>query len=241
MSLASQNPSFEHYQRVIIPNKSGEKLVGILHESSGTTTNDIVILCHGFRCSKDINLILNLAAALEKEQISSFRFDFSGNGESEGSFEYGNHWKEVDDLHAVAQHFRESNRVIRAIVGHSKGGDVVLLYASKYHELKTVVNLSGRYDLKAGIEERLGKDYLERIRKDGFFDVKRSSGKLDYRVTEESLMDRLGTNMHEACLQIDKDCRSLQFMVLLTKLSRFKMHMSLLRSYQITSYISLKS
>lgn len=60
---------------------------------------------------------------------------------------------------------------------HDAGGDVVLLYASKYHEIKTVVNLSGRYDLKAGIEERLGKDYLERIRKDGFFDVKRSSGK----------------------------------------------------------------
>jgi len=57
------------------------------------------------------------------------------------------------------------------------GGDVVLLYASKYHDIKTVVNLSGRYDLKAGIEERLGKDYLERIWKDGFIDVKRSSGK----------------------------------------------------------------
>jgi len=54
------------------------------------------------------------------------------------------------------------------------GGGVVLLYASKYHDIKTVVNLSGRYDLKAGIEERLGKDYLERIRKDGFIDVMRS-------------------------------------------------------------------
>ncbi|MCI03743.1 hypothetical protein A2U01_0024784, partial [Trifolium medium] len=86
-------------------------------------------------------------------------------------------------------------------------GDVVLLYASKYHDIKTVVNLSGRYDLKAGIEERLGKDYLVRIKKDGFIDVKKSSGSLDYRVTEESLMDRLGTNMHEACLQIDKECR----------------------------------
>lgn len=36
------------------------------------------------------------------------------------------------------------------------------------------------------------------------------AGKLDYRVTEESLMDRLGTNMHEACLQIDKDCRLME-------------------------------
>jgi hypothetical protein len=57
------------------------------------------------------------------------------------------------------------------------GGDVVLLYASKYHDIKTVVNLSGRYDLKVGIEERLGKDYLERIKKDGFIDVRTRTGK----------------------------------------------------------------
>lgn len=94
--------------------------------------------------------------------------------ESEGSFEFGHYWREVDDLHDVIQHFHRANRIVTAIIGHSKGGGVVLLYASKYHDIKTVVNLSGRYDLKAGIEERLGKDYLERIRKDGFIDVMRS-------------------------------------------------------------------
>jgi uncharacterized protein len=57
----------------------------------------------------------------------------------------------------------------------------VLLYASKYHEIKTVVNLSGRYDLKAGIEERLGKDYLERITNNGVIDVKARSGKVRAR------------------------------------------------------------
>jgi len=40
----------DHYQRIIILNKNGEKLVGILHETG--TTNDIVILCHGVQCSK---------------------------------------------------------------------------------------------------------------------------------------------------------------------------------------------
>jgi len=35
--------------RVIIPNKHGENLVGILHESG---SREIVILCHGFRSSK---------------------------------------------------------------------------------------------------------------------------------------------------------------------------------------------
>lgn len=56
---------------------------------------------------------------------------------------------------------------------HDVGAGVVLLYASKYNDVKTVVNISGRYDLKAGIEERLGKNYMERIKEDGFIDVKR--------------------------------------------------------------------
>ncbi|KAJ1400676.1 Serine aminopeptidase, S33 [Sesbania bispinosa] len=202
MALPAQTPGVEQ-QRVIVPNKHGEKLVGILHESG---TREIVVLCHGFRSSKEANAIVNIAAALGNAGISSFRFDFAGNGESDGSFQYGYYWREADDLHAITQHFHESNRVVTAIVGHSKGGGVVLLYASKYHDVKTVVNLSGRYDLKTGVEERLGKDYMERIRKDGFIDVKRS-GSFEYRVTLESLIDRLNTNMHEACLQIDKECR----------------------------------
>jgi S-formylglutathione hydrolase FrmB len=47
--------------------------------------------------------------------------------ESEGSFQFAKFLTEVDDLHAVIQHFRESNRVIRAIVGHSKGILICLL------------------------------------------------------------------------------------------------------------------
>ncbi|ESW26640.1 hypothetical protein PHAVU_003G135900 [Phaseolus vulgaris] len=203
MAQSSQNPSRQ--QKVIITKKNDNKLVGILHESG---TEEIVILCHGLGSTKEDDVMTNLAAALENAGVSSFRFDFTGNGESEGSFEFGHYWREVDDLHDVIQHFHRANRIVTAIIGHSKGGGVVLLYASKYHDIKTVVNLSGRYDLKAGIEERLGKDYLERIRKDGFIDVMRS-GSFDYRVTLESLMDRLDTNMHEACLQIDKDCRVL--------------------------------
>ncbi|KAK7388205.1 hypothetical protein VNO78_23014 [Psophocarpus tetragonolobus] len=197
-------PAVEQH-KVIIPNKHGEKLVGILHESG---SREIVILCHGYRSSKETNVLVNLATALEKARFSSFRFDFAGNGESDGSFQYGYYWREAEDLRAVIQHFHESSRGVSAIVGHSKGGCVVLLYASKYHDIKTVVNISGRYDLKAGIEERLGKHYMEKMRKDGFIDVKRS-GNFEYCVTLESLMDRLNTNMHEACIQIDKECRVL--------------------------------
>lgn len=208
MAEAVQNPSIQQ-QKIIIPNKYGNKLVGILHEAG---TKEIVILCHGLRASKEDNIMTQLAAALENAGISSFRFDFTGNGESEGSFEFGNYWREVDDIHSVAQHFHEANRRVMAIIGHSKGANVVLLYASKYHDVKTVANLSGRYDLKAGIEDRLGNNFLERIRKEGFIELKTKSGSVEYRITEESLKDRLSIDMHEACLQIDKECRHDRFL-----------------------------
>lgn len=54
----------------------------------------------------------------------------------------------------------------------------MLLYASKYHDISTVVNVSGRYDLTEGIVERLGKDVMQRIKKDGFIDVKNKTGNL---------------------------------------------------------------
>ncbi|KAL8035913.1 hypothetical protein ABFS82_12G122600 [Erythranthe guttata] len=193
-------------QKVTILNKRDEKLVGVLHD---TASQKLVVLCHGFRSTKEFDIMVNVASALESEGISAFRFDFSGNGESEGLFHFGNYSSEVEDLRSVIDYFQEINRSTVAILGHSKGGNVVLLYASKYHDIPAVVNISGRYDLKKGLEERIGKKFLEKINKDGYIDIKKRTGEVDYRVTKESIMERLNTNMHEACLSIDEKCRVL--------------------------------
>ncbi|XVF89083.1 hypothetical protein PTKIN_Ptkin19aG0102200 [Pterospermum kingtungense] len=193
-------------QRIVIPNSHGENLVGILHE---TGSKDLVIICHGFQSKKERIPMVSLATALEAEGISAFRFDFAGNGESEGSFMYGNYRREAEDLRAVVQHFRNKERLVSAIIGHSKGGNVVLFYASKYNDVSIVVNISGRFHLEKGIEGRLGKDYLQRIKQNGFIDVKNRKGKFEYRVTEESLMDRLSADTHASCLLINRNCRVL--------------------------------
>ncbi|KAK8962308.1 hypothetical protein KSP40_PGU009902 [Platanthera guangdongensis] len=204
-NIASFSPVVSK-QRVEILNKHGEKLVGVLHS---TGSKNLVILCHGFRSTKEARTLLNLIAALTGEGMSAFHFDFAGNGESDGEFQYGNYHKEVDDLHAIVLFFSEKKYKICAITGHSKGGNVVLLYASTHNDVPLVINLSGRFALKRGIDGHLRKDFIERIKKDGFIDVMDKKGKVEYRVTEESLMDRLNTDMHAACRAIDKDCRVL--------------------------------
>ncbi|CAN4128388.1 unnamed protein product [Withania somnifera] len=178
----------------------------MLHE---TNSLELVIICHGFKSSKDRIPMVNLASAFEKEGISAFRFDFAGNGESEGSFQYGNYRREADDLRAIVEHFHEEKRFIAAIVGHSKGGNVVLLYASSYKDVEIVINISGRFNLQRGIEGRLGRDFKEKIKQDGFIDVRNRKGRLEYRVTEESLLDRLTTNTCGACQSIPHKCRVL--------------------------------
>lgn len=73
------------------------------------------------------------------------------------------------------------------------------MYASKYKDVHTVVNISGRLNLERGIEGRLGKDFLRRIKENGFIDVKNKKGEIEYRVPEISLMDRLTTDMRAEC------------------------------------------
>lgn len=60
----------------------------------------------------------------------------------------------------------------------SAGGNVVLLYASKYKDIHTVVNISGRFNLARGMESRLGKNFIQKIKQDGFIDVKNKRGEL---------------------------------------------------------------
>uniref|UniRef100_A0A2P2KW83 Serine aminopeptidase S33 domain-containing protein n=2 Tax=Rhizophora mucronata TaxID=61149 RepID=A0A2P2KW83_RHIMU len=109
-------------RKVIVGNKHGEKLVGILHE---TGSKELVVVCHGFQSRKERIPMVALAVALEQEGISAFRFDFAGNGESEGLFQYGNYCREAEDLRSVVQHFCGEKRVITAVIGHSKGVFVI--------------------------------------------------------------------------------------------------------------------
>ncbi|XP_039004770.1 uncharacterized protein LOC120131985 [Hibiscus syriacus] len=90
------------------------------------------------------------------------------------------------------------------------GGNVVLLCASKYNDVPTVIDISGPFHLEKGMEGRLGKDFLPRIKQNGFIDVKNEKvATFEYRVILKSLMNRLTTDTHAACLWIDQNCRVL--------------------------------
>ncbi|KAG8375672.1 hypothetical protein BUALT_Bualt10G0124800 [Buddleja alternifolia] len=130
--------------------------------------------------------------------------------ESEGSLQYANYRGEAEDLRVVVEHFHTERRLILAIIGHSKGGSVVVNYASRYNDnVQIFVNISGCFNLNRLTEDILGKDFHEKLQQYGFIDVETRRGKTEYRVTKESLMDLLREDIRAACQAIPPNCRVL--------------------------------
>lgn len=146
---AMADPSAMAAQECTFLNKKGLKLKGLLVDG-GAGSKEVCILCHGFRSSKQSGTLSALATGLAEAGVSTFRFDFSGNGESEGKFAYGNYWQEVEDLRAAVEFLTSRGSRVVCVVGHSKGGNCVVLYASKYYDVPCVINVSGRFALEKG-------------------------------------------------------------------------------------------
>lgn len=76
-----------------------------------------MVLCHGFASHKDGFHFPQIAKQLSQRSVGSLRFDFAGNGESEGTFEFGNYFAEAEDLRSAVQFLRDKGHKVVAIVG----------------------------------------------------------------------------------------------------------------------------
>lgn len=170
--------------------------------------HDLVILCHGFQGSKDSHLMQCLA---EELPFTTVRIDFSGNGDSEGQFCYSNYNKEVSDLRCLILHLRDLGANITTVVGHSKGGGVVLLYAAQYGDVPWIVNLAGRYDMRRGVRERFGEENYQTLMNNGSINVRgnRNGVSFSYRVTRQDLEERFAVDMSKAVKRISDSIRVL--------------------------------
>jgi alpha/beta superfamily hydrolase len=100
----------------------------------------IVVIGHGVTGNKDRPFVVALADALSGDGIPTLRMSFSGNGDSEGRFEDSTVSKEVEDLSCVIDVLDDWNVIY---VGHSMGGAVGVLRASKDTRITSLVSLAG--------------------------------------------------------------------------------------------------
>jgi len=157
-----------------IKNNYNEDLVGIYHQVNDD--KKVVIVCHGHTGTKERNFIPALCSELNKNGYNAFRFDFSGNGESDGKFEESTHSKEVEDLKSVIDYFSGKGFEQIALIGHSMGGVVCILETSTDKRIKLLVSIAG-------------SAYPERFRQ-RFIKKKRiTEGELEEELNEKEFID----------------------------------------------------
>ncbi|MBN1156625.1 alpha/beta hydrolase [Candidatus Woesearchaeota archaeon] len=167
---------------VEIINSKGEKLKGILHKAD---SNRLVIVCHGFNCTKETAFIPQLCNELAKNGFNAFRFDFAGNRESEGRFEDATISKEIKDIKSVSDYFSNDYEVF-CLIGHSKGAVEVLLNQAKYKTARNVVDIAGVVNQEQQTSTKYSGQQIKELKVKGYFTYN------GLKISKEYYDDRLG-------------------------------------------------
>ncbi|RUS17429.1 Alpha/Beta hydrolase protein [Endogone sp. FLAS-F59071] len=135
-----------------IESSHGKTLVGILRPSkTPQKLNDprakpnLAIICHDLLGHKNQAFLPLLADNLP---FDTFRFDFHGNGESDGETHFANFEEETDDLFEVVHYFQNQGYHIHALIGYGKSTAVILKYATFLNRaVPHIVSISPRYNM----------------------------------------------------------------------------------------------
>lgn len=180
-------------------NAAGRKLTGVLESGPGPV-RAWAVFAHCFTCDKTSLAATRVSRALADRGIGVLRFDFTGLGESEGTFGSGLSG-DVQDVVCAARAMDAAGRTPRLLIGHSFGGAAVLAAAGALDTVSAVAVIGTPFDAEhvlthvgdalddvahgrrvpvsiAGRDFELGADFVEDIRshnqKDRIANLKRA-------------------------------------------------------------------
>ena len=99
------------------------------------------IFAHCFTCGKNLHAVRNISKAMAGRGFAVLSFDFTGLGESEGSFPETNFSGNVADLIAAAKFLEQEFEAPALLVGHSLGGVAVIQAAALIQTIKAIATI----------------------------------------------------------------------------------------------------
>ena len=172
--------------RVLEPLDTSKKpiLYDAYYQDSGLA-KPVVIFCHGYKGFKDWGAWHLVAEAFSKAGFFFLKFNFSHNGGTISqpidfpdleAFAQNNYSKELDDVARVLDLVTNKNSFDTEVdfskiylIGHSRGGGIVLIKGQEDRRVTCVVTWAGVSDFKVRFQERTPA--FERFRKEGRYYV----------------------------------------------------------------------
>lgn len=163
-----------------IEGKHQKPIITDIFFNESNTLKPVVIFCHGYKGFKDWGAWNVMAKAFANAGFFFLKFNFSHNGGTLEqpidfpdleAFGNNNYTKELDDLQSVINWIIADNNFQNEIdttnislIGHSRGGGIVLLKANEEHSVSKVITLAAVSDF--GKRSSTSGD-LEQWKKDG--------------------------------------------------------------------------
>jgi uncharacterized protein len=124
-------------------NHMGETLAGTLHQPERTPVG-AVVAGHCFTCSRHTSVLRTICGGLCEAGFAALRFDFSGNGQSQGHFEQSTWSKQIQEMEAAVALMRKKGFTWIGLAGHSLGAAIALLTARHLKDIGAVCRIAGR-------------------------------------------------------------------------------------------------
>lgn len=153
-------------EQIHFENDQGESLAGTLHGPENGGGDKAVVLGHCFTCTRHTGILRRIAAGLIQRGFLVLRFDFSGNGQSQGDFADSTYSKQISEMRAAMALVEERGAQWIALGGHSMGGLIAFLTAVEHGETAAVCTLASRL---AGMDAGsfLSREQRRKLRENG--------------------------------------------------------------------------
>ncbi len=171
-------------KNILIPGKHNKPILTDVYYLEDDKPKPIIVFCHGYKGFKDWGAWNLMAEEFAKTGFCFIKFNFTYNGGTVEqpidfpdleSFGNNNYTKELDDLDSVLNwietNLRENNNIDTSnitLLGHSRGGGIVIIKAEEDSRISKVISLAGVSDY----ENRFPKgDAFDKWRKEGVYYV----------------------------------------------------------------------
>jgi putative redox protein len=130
-------------QPIQFDNPMGETLAGTLHQPAQVPVG-AVIAGHCFTCSRHTGVLRRICSDLCDAGFMTLRFDFSGNGQSQGAFEQSTWSKQILEMESAVSLMQEKGARWIGLAGHSLGAAIALLVARRTKAVSALCRVAGR-------------------------------------------------------------------------------------------------
>ncbi|MEX2597548.1 MAG: bifunctional alpha/beta hydrolase/OsmC family protein [Salibacteraceae bacterium] len=156
-------------ESITFKGRNDQVLSGVIEYPIDQSPYAFAIFAHCFTCGKNISTVRRITQSLTQSGIAVLRFDFTGIGDSDGSFEKTNFQSNLHDIISAYHFLSENYQAPELIVGHSLGGTAAIGAALELPEIKAIVSIAA--PAKPAHVTNLMDHKLDEIKDEGKADI----------------------------------------------------------------------